>query len=267
MNITYHITNRCNKNCTSCGHFLPLVPKSENHKDYDTVIEELELLSYYKEYITELGISGGEPTLHPNLREILIKARELFPNNYIRLDTNCLLKHKLIDLRDIIIGHNIHICASPYNIDTIHELEGVFGKNFTHYEISCLMDERGQKNAFYKGFFTRTATTTAEEALRCDARKFCVSYENKKIYPCQYSAYFEYFNQAFEGQHPLDVGVDYFVDITTRPPFEVIQNKVRTILMPMCYHCIDCRRDDGYRDIVCPITHSKRELNEWLIDK
>lgn len=267
MNITYHITNHCNKNCTSCGHFLPLVPKEETHKTFETIVEDLELLSHYKEHIDELGISGGEPTLHPNLREVLIRTRQLFPKTYIRLDTNCLLKHRLVELCDVILENGIHICATPYKIETIQELEVLFGDNMTHYVIECLMDEHGQKNAFYKGFFTRTPTTTAEEALDCDARRFCVSYENKKIYPCQYSAYFEYFDRAFAGQHPLSCGTDYYIDLTTRPAFEDIEHKISTILMPMCYHCIDCKREAGYMDIVSPITHSKRDINEWLIDE
>ena len=266
MKLTYHVTHQCNKQCVSCGHFVPLVPKEEGHKSLEKITEDLHLISYYSSDIQEFGLGGGEPLLHPNIRDVIILTRQLLPNTVIRLDTNCILKEELKNLKDVIVENDIHICATPYNIEVINELSLFFGReHFGWYEMSYLMNEEGKKSCFFKGFFSTQRTTTKEEALNCEARRHCVAYEDGKIYPCQYAAYFKYFDNSFKGQHNLELGEEYYVDLSTKPSIEDIQQRISNMVMPMCYQCIDCRRNcDRYLQVT-PIGRSQKAIEEWLI--
>lgn len=266
MKLTYHVTHQCNKQCASCGHFIPLVPQTEGHKSLETITKDLQLISHYSSDIQEFGLGGGEPLLHPNIKDVITLTRVMLPNTIIRLDTNCILKDELKNLKDVIVEHNIRICATPYNIEVINELSEFFGAEyFGWYEMPYLMNEEGKKTCFFKGFFSTQKTTTKEEALDCDARKYCVSYEDGKIFPCQYAAYFNYFDDYFKGQHNLELGEEYYVDLKTNPSIDEIKQRISNMVMPMCHHCIDCRRNcDRYLEVT-PIVRSQRALDEWLI--
>jgi len=72
----------CNMRCYFCHNFEILTQKS-NVKDFNEVIAELE---EQLEFIDAVVVSGGEPTLHPHIREILQKIKDL--GVLIKLDTN-----------------------------------------------------------------------------------------------------------------------------------------------------------------------------------
>lgn len=96
-------TQGCNLRCPFChnGHLVIRPGKLA-----DEYIPELTLLEFLKArlgFIDALVISGGEPTLHPDLPDFITKVKEL--GYLIKLDTNgtnsamleFLLKNKLID--------------------------------------------------------------------------------------------------------------------------------------------------------------------------
>lgn len=81
------VTNKCTFNCCHCSQMCPLVP--ENRK-YFMSLEQIEnALKSLEDYPGHIGMFGGEPTLHPEFREICklyqkwipVKARrELWTN-------------------------------------------------------------------------------------------------------------------------------------------------------------------------------------------
>lgn len=91
-------TGGCNFRCPFC-HNASLV----THITNDTLLQENDILAYLK---TRVGIlegvcvTGGEPTLQPDLKQFLIKIKEL--GFLIKLDTNGTnpkLLHELIEER------------------------------------------------------------------------------------------------------------------------------------------------------------------------
>ena len=78
----------CNMRCYFCHNFDILSSKS-NIQDFSEVLEEIkEQIGF----IDAVGISGGEPTLHPQLRDIIEAIRALRGSKgdrlLIKLDTN-----------------------------------------------------------------------------------------------------------------------------------------------------------------------------------
>jgi len=75
-------TGGCNLRCYYCHNF-GILKSDANVKNFDEILDEL------KEQVGDIDavvISGGEPTLHPHLKEIIAKIRAL--GFLIKLDTN-----------------------------------------------------------------------------------------------------------------------------------------------------------------------------------
>ena len=123
-NIDWHVTDRCNLRCVSCGHMCPLV----DHKDIsiDKTIEDAEKdfsILYEKtnngEYIDNITLTGGECTLNKNLSDIQL-IQEFFPKEqwkYIEEQNSifCELKIGLIERIFSIYNKDQYV---PYNTCT-----------------------------------------------------------------------------------------------------------------------------------------------------
>lgn len=62
-----NLTNHCNLNCTHC--FVPDIHEAKRHIPFDLAAKIIDEAADLK--FTNLTFSGGEPTLHPNLLEII----------------------------------------------------------------------------------------------------------------------------------------------------------------------------------------------------
>lgn len=93
-------TQGCNLKCPFCQNST-LIPFNN-----DKLVDENEILEYLsnrKNFINGVIVSGGEPTLQPDLKQFLIKIKEIGLD--IKLDTNGtnytllkeLIEHKLVD--------------------------------------------------------------------------------------------------------------------------------------------------------------------------
>jgi len=88
----------CNVRCYYCHNF-DILSMSSNVQDFSEIISEIK---EQKDFLDGVVISGGEPTMHPNLRDIINQLKKLgLP---IKLDTNgtnpTLLK-ELVEVGDI----------------------------------------------------------------------------------------------------------------------------------------------------------------------
>ncbi|MCP4694345.1 MAG: radical SAM protein [Desulfobacterales bacterium] len=116
-NVDIHVINSCNLRCNGCNHLADY--------GYGGVFSETDLVEWIKPwkerlFFNRISLLGGEPLLNPNLREICIAYRKLFPENEtkIRVITNGLLIHKRPWLQELIQEHDIHIQLS------LHVLNG-----------------------------------------------------------------------------------------------------------------------------------------------
>lgn len=91
-NVFFHILTACNLSCRHCyinpsQHGTAMLPKQ-------TVLEWLRLFSR-PEQETNLILLGGEPTMHPNLAEIIHAAKNM--RYTVTVDSNGFLFHDLLE--------------------------------------------------------------------------------------------------------------------------------------------------------------------------
>lgn len=75
-------TSGCNMNCWYC-HNKQLIPDSESGANLENILEFIESR---KKFLEGVVISGGEPTLQPDLKDVIIKIKNM--GLKVKLDTN-----------------------------------------------------------------------------------------------------------------------------------------------------------------------------------
>jgi len=112
-------TYGCNLRCSYCHN--PELVIEEFDKEHSISEEELlRFLEGKKGKLDAVVITGGEPLLHPDLEELIVKIREM--GFLIKLDTNGLLPSKLENLikKDLLdyIAMDVKYPAEDYPIMT-----------------------------------------------------------------------------------------------------------------------------------------------------
>ena len=87
ISFSWHLTNWCNYNCTYCstkGRMVEDWQKSDSISKYKLVLSKLSRLD------TDFGVDlfGGEPTLHPNIEEIVTNLKAMKHCKSIQMSTN-----------------------------------------------------------------------------------------------------------------------------------------------------------------------------------
>ena len=117
-------TQGCNLNCPFCQNSTLISLNSENRVDENEIINYLNMR---KNIINGLTISGGEPTVQKDLKEFIIKVKEIGLD--IKLDTNGinyklledLIENKLIDYVAMDIKNSLKKYAKTSGLNTISE--------------------------------------------------------------------------------------------------------------------------------------------------
>ena len=92
--IELNITTLCNRSCSFCPHSWGFKKhKKEKHLSLETLDRFIELLDNYDNQITLCG--QGEPTMHPDIKEILDRLQVL--DNKIILVTNSYKLSEVVD--------------------------------------------------------------------------------------------------------------------------------------------------------------------------
>jgi MoaA/NifB/PqqE/SkfB family radical SAM enzyme len=112
LGIVYVITLWCNLDCVHCGANACLTNMSSRKISFETTTDQVKtILSKIKEYAnakSDKGIflmfGGGEPTLRPDLKEVLIYASKLFGAENIGFNTNgtTMSANNMLDLEEYV---------------------------------------------------------------------------------------------------------------------------------------------------------------------
>ena len=132
------ITNYCNLKCPYC-FANDMINEQKKNIELNNYIKLLHYLTEYNN-IKEIGIIGGEPTLHPFFKEILIESNQCANKN----NTHFTLFSNGIELERFIsyIGNNISILINCNNPSSMNEKQILKFKSTIHhlYEIGWLYD-------------------------------------------------------------------------------------------------------------------------------
>lgn len=264
-NIDYHVTDRCNKKCVSCGHFIPLVPKNVKYKSLDVVEEDFKALARFPGLSQHLSLTGGECTLHPQLKEILEMAIKYFPDTQIRIVSNGTNPDRLIELKDIVLAHdNVSILLTNYNSENTTKIGEAYDCKAVQYFVVPGLDE-DERTRFNKAFFCGEKCTTMEQAQKCHYNTECIQLVDKKLYACQYLAYFNYFEDYFKDQMKLRTYGDEGIELDKCTSNKEIEDFICNWIQNLCFYCLDGLRNDGKYKYTQELTNTGYKLEEWYI--
>lgn len=80
-NINFAITTACNRNCSNCSYNTKA--KKSVFYDWDYIVHAARFFKGYN-----VNLTGGEPTTHPDFKEIVPKLKDLFKCETLSIETN-----------------------------------------------------------------------------------------------------------------------------------------------------------------------------------
>lgn len=78
------ITTVCNRKCVHCCYRDIVRNKDARHFSTDNVLNEIAALNK----VGSVGLMGGEPTLHPDIEQIIVEARRIRGDKSLNIVTN-----------------------------------------------------------------------------------------------------------------------------------------------------------------------------------
>lgn len=198
-----HVVDFCNLNCRGCAHYSPIF-KREYPKTEDR-IHDMELLAKKFSHVVDFYLLGGEPFLSPDIKEFVIRARQIFPHTHLYIITNGLLLPKIgEDIFRTINEYGVKIIISEYlpTHKMADEIKEVLEQNHVQYEVRPY----DKKQVFNKPL-TVNDKSNLEKLCISDQ---CVNIWNGKIARCPSLMYVEELNQKYglhfpaEGIYSLD---------------------------------------------------------------
>lgn len=251
-----NIVDHCNLRCKGCDHFAPIA--EEHVVPLDSIEKDLAQMSkILMGNVYMIGIMGGEPLLHPQLKEILIHARRSFPRTIIHLVTNGLLLLKQDDaFWETCREQSVSVVATKYPInldyETIKKTAAAHQVKFefhdstgsvmkTSYKIP--LDLQGRQNP-RKSFMTCFHANS--RALLMEGR----------LYPCTVAPNVRHFNKKFGTHMELEDGDSLSIFHVTEA--SEIFNFLSTP-KPFCRYC-----DVGNRSFGHKWERSKKAMEEWI---
>src|SRR5215210_8646001 len=96
--VIFFVTSRCNAKCETCFYH------EELNRPGDMTFEQIEKVSKTMPPITDLWLSGGEPTLRRDLTKIIDTFIENNQVNRVIIPTNALVKARTYEVVDHALG-------------------------------------------------------------------------------------------------------------------------------------------------------------------
>ena len=251
-----NILDHCNLRCRGCDHFAAIAEK--RFVALDDIVRDLKKMSELTEAgVTRIGVMGGEPLLHPQLKGILTETRKYFPQTRIELVSNGLLMNQQDDSFWNTCRENricIVVTKYPLNLDfdKMEKTAREQNVDFSYYgntgeaiktSYKMPLDPDGQQNPI-------------ENFWNCYHANHLPLLMEGKFYPCTVAPNVRHFNKKFgtdmqpeEGDyldiHKLDNIYELYQFLATPKPF--------------CRYCKTKERSFGH-----PWGRSEQKKEEWL---
>lgn len=196
--LEYHLADHCNLNCAGCSHFSPIA--EPRFASLDRFEENLRKLKEWNFEIGQFNLLGGEPLLHPQIRDFILITKKYLFNTRIVIKTNgILLTDDFIKFCET-IGVNIsytRYIKSSLNTNKFNNtfFEDKFVMNFMYNYISDIPLKKD-----YRCFLKNKASNN-----------FCSQLEeNGDLHFCGFSANIKHYNIYYKKTIPVIKHKDYF---------------------------------------------------------
>jgi len=134
------VTEKCNLACSFCNMFIPHyeLPK---HRDTQTILNDIDLYFNIVDYVSIFHLVGGEPFLHPNIKDVIEYILEKYSDKIDKfiITTNGTVLPKE-EILEVLKNNNVILSVSNYS-NKLEKLKSkvdrVLGtyqeKNINHY--------------------------------------------------------------------------------------------------------------------------------------
>lgn len=256
--ICFHLVDHCNLHCKGCFHYAPLVTSPyfrslEQHKK-----EIIRLSELINNNPIRILLLGGEPLLHPQVKEFCIITRQYFPKDEIMLVTNGLLLPKMDQaFFDTINNNNIIIKLSDYHLN--ENIKNILTEKVHSYRLI----NRGKM----LNLSLNLNGTTAEENYKIckNINGFaCANIRDGYLYQCGFIAYFDYFEKYFNLKLKDAELIKNGINIFTSNLEEIEQYLNNPI--PFCKYC-NAQYKTTNKSCLYDWQKSNYQIEEWVKQK
>lgn len=278
-NVDWHVTDRCNLRCVSCGHMCPLVDYTNNNTDRTIEDAERDFSILYEktnngEFVDNITLTGGECTLNKNLPEIIKIAYKYFPNK-ISIWSNCInLALYTSELISVIKEYNLSVNITVYRPNRVTFIDDFFNRHEIPHQFynKKFVDNTNNDPEFFNKFFSIDEIEDNKEILNCYPKFNCCQLINQKLYVCQYMAFLHYLDEYFKNDIGKKIGYESsnkYIDLTQVKDYQEISDYIEYYNEDICQHCLDKWMEIDYDDKIAkriqPWRVSNKEINEWII--
>ncbi|MDR2547881.1 MAG: radical SAM protein [Lachnospiraceae bacterium] len=250
-----NIVDHCNISCMGCSHFSPIA--EERVSSLETVQNDLHRMSELTAgNVDEIHILGGEPLLHPDLEDILITAREVFPHTVISIISNGVrLLQQEERFWNVCRNNQITVEVTKYPINLDY---GDIMKTIENKDIAFKFHSYTGKatKTLYKMPLDIEGSQDIELSFSsCTLANRWIALMDGKMYTCQIAPNIHHFNKKFGTNMNLD-NEDY-IDIYKVESIDEILSFLSTP-KPFCKYCKTTEVINAL-----PWQPSRKEMNEW----
>jgi hypothetical protein len=251
-----NILDHCNLRCKSCDHFASIA--EERYVSLDDIKKDLARMSkILNGEVKIIGVMGGEPLLHPQLKEILTSTRLFFPKTLIRLVTNgILLLRQNEGFWQTCRDQNIVIVNTKYpiNLDyqAIKEAAAMHGVMFEHFSPTGEIT----KTSYKAPLDIEGRLDSRKSFIGCFHANMLPLLMEGKLYPCTVAPNVRHFNKRFGTNMKLKDG-DFLNIYRVEKASELF--KFLSSPKPFCRHCDVSNRSYGYK-----WERSRQKISEWV---
>lgn len=186
--VTSVITQKCSLRCRDCAQLIPYYKSPINFK-IESIIDDLKQYSKAFDVVPEISLHGGEPFLHPDIKEIC-KGVAAIPNIvFISFITNGTILPAEDTLKQLSsCGADVHQSGGYGALSKKKaELAEAFSRHNIYSDILfCSPTEMWTRSTPYKQHF-RDDTVNAELYKACVSTKTCCQIMNGELHRCALS--------------------------------------------------------------------------------
>lgn len=234
-----HICDHCNLNCAGCNHLSTLAKP----RFVDREVIKRDMLQLYKVHgdVPRIGIMGGEPLLHPEIKEILKEARCIFKKSELLLSTNGVLcEHMGNDFWDICKELDITVRFTRYPIKVNYDelVEKLRKRNISTDFFESTTDDMSEFQSIALDIAGKC--NPVESFFGCIFANRCAVVADGKMYPCPIVQNAHFISESFGYQ--MDLEDKDYIDIFQRDEEETLRFLSHPI--PFCRYCDVKKREE-----------------------
>lgn len=251
------LVEHCNLKCCGCDHFAPLA--GQEFADVVSFENDFARLSNLTDGKAEkIGLIGGEPLLHPEVKDCLSIARKYFQKSRIRIVTNgvLLLKQKN-DFWKACRENHIIIEVTKYpinlNFDKMKEVAGRHDVLFTFRDDT----NEVQKTSYHIPLDLDGGQDIQTNFMNCFHANHTILLKKGRMYTCTIAPNIGHFNKFFNRYLPMSDNNS--IDIYQAKSAEEITQFLSKPI-PFCRYCYVDKRTFGH-----PWKRSHKDIKEWTL--